>query len=341
MMKLNVVTWNLGGAPPTFPIELKDNMRAAAATILAMDPLPDIVAFQEVFFPANLRHLSNALEGEYEPVVPAAARTKSGVPWPLLIAPPLTLLAPLAFLWRLRQSGLVSFARRGGSWKPVSTCFEQYEHEASPARLLEGDGYADKGVQETVLLHEPSGREIAVLNTHLQAQYVSRGRPYRELRIQQLRQLRRIANAQAEQGRPVVALGDLNTRPEAADGYGEIVEFWSDLTLTEGRRPAPATTRGQNRWVDYVLGRGTADAAFSSRAVGILPEQWSRSISDHLGLYAHLELGPREVSDRLSLAPLALAALTGPSTRRAWLAGAVALAVEGIVRLQNPFHSST
>jgi endonuclease/exonuclease/phosphatase family metal-dependent hydrolase len=164
---------------------------------------------------------------------------------------------------------------------------------------------------------------------------------YRKLRIQQLRQLRRIANAQAEQGRPVVALGDLNTQPEAADGYGEIVEFWSDLTLTEGRRPAPATTRGQNRWVDYVLGRGTADAAFSSRAVGILPEQWSRSISDHLGLYAHLELGPREVSDRLSLAPLALAALTGPSTRRAWLAGAVALAVEGIVRLQHPFHSST
>ena len=340
MIGLDVVTWNLAGTPPKFPVELKDNMRAAAAVVLAVDPLPDVLAFQEVFFPANLGHLTEALAGEYEPVVPPEAQTKSGVPWPLLVVPPV-LLSPLAFLWRLRQGGLVSFVRRGGPWTPLSTRFEQYEDEAPSTRLNEGDGYADKGVQETVLRHESSGREVAVLNTHLQAQYVSRGRLYRKLRIRQLRQLRRIASAQTEQGRPVVALGDLNTQPDPADGYGEITDFWRDLTLDTGRRPAAATTRGRNRWVDYVLGRGVVDAAFSARAVELLSERWRKSISDHRGLYARLELRLARAGDQVAIAPIALFALAGPSTRRAWLTATLALAVDGLARFHLPLRSRT
>jgi hypothetical protein len=333
VMSFRVVTWNLGGAPPEFSGGLEDEMRAAGASILGMQPLPDFVSFQEVFFPANLAHLSDALRSEYDPIVPPEAATKSGVPWPLLIVPPLV-LSPLAYLWRLRQGGLVSFVRRDGPWEVRSKRFRRFTKEACSARLYEGDGYADKGIHETVLGRD-SQPELVILNTHVQAQYLFRHRRYREVRIAQIRQVRALAEAHAPL--PVIALGDFNTRPDEADAFGEVASFWQDLTVKAGRRPAPATTLGSEKhapaWIDYVFGRAPAGAAFGVSDVGIVAESRETPISDHRGVYADLEIPAAQVGRAVPLGSLALAALAGPSTRRAWLAAAAVLAADGVGRL--------
>jgi hypothetical protein len=157
----------------------------AAETILNHQPRPDVVAFQEVFFPRSFDRLVERLSPEYELVVAPEVGQKPGAPWPTW---PLVITIPLAFVWKLRQGGLATFVRRG-PWTVRDSLFWQYCDEASPARLLEGDGYADKGAHELVLSHATSGTEIAVLNTHVQAEYRKNPQRHAKIRQAQLAQL--------------------------------------------------------------------------------------------------------------------------------------------------------
>jgi endonuclease/exonuclease/phosphatase family metal-dependent hydrolase len=323
-MRLGVATWNLGGAPPEFPSGLDAAMRRAGETTLRHSPAIDVIGFQEVFFPANLERLEAVLAPAYVRIPSAAVAVKSGAPWPLLIQSPL-LFGPLATSWRLRQGGLALFVRRDGPFdltRAPAARFHPYAAEAPAYRLYEGDGYADKGIQEAVLPLRDGG-EIALLNTHVQAQYRARHRRYRAVRSAQLEQLAEIGNRHGS-ARPVIVLGDLNTRPDEADVYPKIAAHWRDLTIGPNGRPAPATSIGSEKnppaWIDYVLGRHPAADGIRTRQVALITEV-EPPASDHHGLFAQLSIDPvlAESGARLPLAGAWLA--SGASSRRTFIAG--------------------
>ncbi len=299
---LPLVCWNLHGTP--FTRDRAGRLERAAARILT--EMPDVVLLQEVW----LRSDAERLVGAFGPAFAVVEHPRGGL--------------------FMRTSGLLALVRKGSGWTIARSRFHEFEAEASPFKLWQGDGFGDKGIQEIHLAR--NGARLAVLNTHLQAAYEKGG--YQGIRRRQLAQLRRVADA-IDARVPVIAAGDLNTRPHE-DLYRELGRFWIDLSQPRRTVCACGTifseTGGEGDWVDYVLARRSPAWRFAApdlrRVTNRAPDD---PYSDHHGLAATVELRARSLAS-LPLAALALRGLRGPSTRRAWLAalalGSVAVGID-------------
>jgi endonuclease/exonuclease/phosphatase family metal-dependent hydrolase len=279
-MRLRLVSWNLHGTP-TSRRRIR-RMRACAAELLRRRP--DLILLQEVWRRDDARLLVHDL----------------GEAWLPLDVPPGGLG---------RRGGLLAFASRSRRWRAESH-FEPFRSEAPAWKLWEGDGLGDKGIQR-LDLEGPEGR-LVVLNTHLQAAYRPGG--YAEVRRAQLEQLG-AAVARVEPDLPVLAAGDLNTRPDEPL-FAATLERFEDLTAPLRRACGGCgTVPGRSDWIDYVLWRRSP--AWQARAESELIRSARADVpfSDHHGLDARITLWPARRSD----APPAARALAGPATRRAWL----------------------
>jgi endonuclease/exonuclease/phosphatase family metal-dependent hydrolase len=169
-------------------------------------------------------------------------------------------------------SGLAILSR----W-PLRAVFQRYARGAGP------DGFARKGLAlaEVVL---PSGREVVVVNTHLQADdpHV----PLEACREARAGQLAALADAIAPHrraGRPVVVCGDLNVA-HGSDEYEELVALL-------GRSPSPDDAIGALLDLAAAAGLRTYDVERNDLAATFHSGGPNRALFDYIwvspGFHAH------------------------------------------------------
>jgi endonuclease/exonuclease/phosphatase family metal-dependent hydrolase len=149
-------------------------------------------------------------------------------------------------------SGLAILSR----W-PLRTVFHRYARGAGP------DGFARKGlaVAEVIL---PSGREVVVVNTHLQADD-----PHvpieecREARAGQLTALADLIAPHRRAGRPVVVCGDLNVA-HGSDEYASLLALLGGRSTAEEAMGALLDLTGAAGLRTYDVDRNDLAATFHS-----------------------------------------------------------------------------
>ena len=205
-VSLEVLSWNLH-APP-FASQTAKRLERAAERIL--EEQPDVALLQELWEHDDAKNVVNRLAEAYSSAD----------------------IAGHGFF--ARRSGLLTFVRKRGGWSVRGTSFREFEAVGSAWwKLSEGDAFAGKGVQRVDI--ERQGARVVLLNTHLQAEYGEGNRSrYLEVRRKQLEELRAFAH-RVPIDLPLIAAGDLNTRP-AEEPYARLIEYWRDLG--EHRRSA-------------------------------------------------------------------------------------------------------
>jgi len=263
---LSLISWNLHGVP--FISARRERFRRVAARVL--ESHADLVLFQEVWLQRDAGQLTRDLGVSYDPV-PAPIGTRP-----------------------LRMSGLLSFARRGTGWAVKTSRFHRFAQRAPSWKFWEGDGLGRKGVHEMHFENERTG--VLLLNTHLQASY--RWNSYEPIRRPQLAQLGDLTQ-RLDRRWPVIAGGDLNTRP-SEHLYRDLLTHWHDLTARtheqSGRGTCVDRTGAEGDWIDYVLAR--RHDAWDVQAEDIrLIESTHPDVpySDHHGLHVQLRLQARAV----------------------------------------------
>lgn len=249
--RLTILSWNVHGlpfhgAPP--------RLQRVAACIA--ESRPDLVLLQEVWSPSYLRLLVGALRGEYD--ASYEARRLSGRP----------------------HGGLMTLVRRESGWRAARVAFEVYASAAPWFRVNEGDGLSGKGILAVELRRE--AETLLAVNTHLQAQYGTRG--YAEVRRRQLEQLAAFVR-RADGAAPLLLAGDLNTLPDEDLYASHIAPLGHDLTAEERRLRGGATcfdrAGGRSEWIDYAILRGAPAAVSLTRIESHAPDD---PYSDHDGL---------------------------------------------------------
>ena len=289
ILSLRVLSWNVHATPVAS--NKAERLDRAARRIL--EEMPDAALLQEVWGREDARRVMRSLESDYRAVdVP-----KNG--------------------FFLRPSGLLTFVRREG-WAVRASSFHEFEAVGSAWwKPWEGDSYSGKGCQRIDL--ERGGVGIALINTHLQAEYgVDDRSRYVDVRASQLEELRRFVES-VPLALPVIAAGDLNTRP-SEHPYASLVEFWRDLG-EEHRRGCRCGTHfleneREGDWIDYILARRGGDWNVEVTAFARI-ESTSLDVpfSDHHGLVASLVLARRERA-ALALVLASPALRTASLTRR-------------------------
>lgn len=179
--------------------------------------------------------------------------------------------------------------------------FERFAFRGDPERLASGEFLGGKGFQ-TVRIEADHG-PLTVVNTHLHARYRrERPRLNAAVRVAQLLQLlRRLAETEGS----VVIGGDFN----CADGDLEYEVFRGLSGAFElgggGRHPTLSRANyykrhrsGADKRIDFLFVRPAADHAWRARDARLLfaetarIRQIDRSLSDHFGFRAELELLP-------------------------------------------------
>lgn len=262
-LAIDLVSWNVHGPP--FAARRRARLAAVAGEVEAR--APDVALLQEVWFRGDAAWLGARLGGAYALGDGAPRR------------------------WPLRAGGLLALVRRDGAWaaEPGLPRFERYGVAAGRWRIWEGDGLAGKGVQVLALRHRPSGAPLAVLHTHVQAQYdtVRHERP----RAAQLRHLRDLS-ATIAPGAPLLAAGDLNTGPAERLYAEHVAPAWIDLTReTRAARPCAVTQfecGAEPQWIDYVLARRNPLWAVASTVDLIENRARDDPFSDHHGLHVRV-----------------------------------------------------
>lgn len=263
-LRLRLVSWNLHGPPLAW--RQRQRFAAAATHILEhrCDPLPDFILLQEAWFPSKAALLIETLQPHYDSV---------GVPRALFPG---------------RKGGLLSFIRRDSGWQLRRSSFHQFEAAAEVWRFWEGDGAAAKGFQHLEL--ERDGQPLALVNTHLQAEYGELR--YTHIRRHQLDQLHRHLSAVPDSV-PIISAGDFNTRHNEPL-YSELERRWNDLTLHlrfSCRGGTTVTADDASEWIDYVLTRRSPRwSAQAESADRILSRAPDLPYSDHHGLDVTLRL---------------------------------------------------
>ena len=138
------------------------------------------------------------------------------------------------------------------------------------------------------------------------------------MRRRQLEELRALAQS-VPSDLPLIAAGDLNTRPEE-EPYARLIEYWNDLG--EERRSACQCgthfleSGREGGWIDYILARRSAAwDVQATRFDRILNESSDDPYSDHHGLIATPALA-RRASASLTLLAVSPALLKLHLTRR-------------------------
>jgi len=294
-MQIRLASWNLH--TPPFAPRRSQRLRAAARHLRdGRGPKPDLLLFQEVWSEAFWQELAQALSPDYTPILPGEGPRTAA------------------------RSGLASFVRRDSGWRVAAHHFEGFRSKGPAWRIWEGDGLAEKGFEIVELKRE--GLPLALLNTHLQAQYPPRH--YSDVRRRQIAQIRQ-AVARIPDSQLLLAGGDWNTTPRGAL-YPELTAFLQDLTAAYRERCACGTfvaKAGEGAWLDYLFSRPSRHWQLHVESVERIeshaPDQ---PFSDHHGLVAGLRVEPRGKAS--ALLPLCAATLRGPSTRRAWSLAALA-----------------
>ena len=289
-MSLEVLCWNLHAA--FLASHTAQRLERAAERIL--EEQPDVALLQELWKHDDAKNMVNRLAEAY-----ASAD-----------------IAGHGFF--ARRSGLLTFVRNQGGWSVRGTSFREFEAVGSAWwKLREGDAFAGKGVQRVDI--ERQGARVVLLNTHLQAEYGEGERSrYLEVRRKQLEELRAFAE-RVPIDLPLIAAGDLNTRP-AEEPYARLIEYWNDLG--EHRRSACQCgthfldSGREGAWIDYILARrrGAWDIQ-ATRFDRILNASSDEPYSDHHGLIATLALA-RRASATLTLLAVSPALLNLGLTRR-------------------------
>jgi endonuclease/exonuclease/phosphatase family metal-dependent hydrolase len=289
-LSLQVLSWNVHAIPLAF--NKAERLERAARRIL--EEKPDAALLQEVWGREDARRVMRSLESAYRAV---------DVPQNGLF---------------LRRSGLLTFVRREG-WAVRASSFHEFEAVGSAWwKPWEGDSYSGKGYQRIDL--ERGGVGIALINTHLQAEYGVEDRSrYVAVRASQLEELRRFVES-VPLALPVIAAGDLNTRPSEYP-YASLVEFWRDLG-EEYRRGCRCGTHflDNGREGDWNV-EVTAFERIESTSLDV-------PFSDHHGLVASLVLARRERA-ALALVLASPALMIASLTRR-----------ECMLALAAPFFSA-
>lgn len=302
-MQVRLVTWNLHG-PPLARRQTQRFQAAAQRLLQTPQPLPDFVLLQEVWFPSKAELLTDQFKLAYDAVdVP-----HNSFPG--------------------RAGGLLTLVRRDAGWKIRSHGFEEFTTTAPAWRFWEGDGVSGKGVQCIDL--ECNGTRVVLCNTHLQAQYGDRA--YADVRADQIRQLNQLAQ-RLPASLPVIAAGDFNTRP-AEPLFDQLTSQWLELTRTLRERCDCGTTVPTGEpaeWIDYVFARAQPNwRVRCDRAERIENTTTDVPYSDHHGLDVTLNIEPG-LSTSTVTAAAAISVLHGPSTRRDWLLGWLALGLQRLL----------
>jgi endonuclease/exonuclease/phosphatase family metal-dependent hydrolase len=270
--RLTLVSWNVHGLP--FDATLEKRVDNIAAEIRRLKP--DLVLLQEAWLAGTAEQLDCRLRDLYERL-PDAAGVRSG----------------LLSLYGHRRGGLLALVRRDSPWKrdaSVEHRFTEYGASGPWYRVFEErDGIAGKGVQGFGL--GDGVTRIAVLHTHLQAQYP--GRRYEDVRAAQIGQL---LEQTRQPGFDMTLLaGDLNTHAGEAALYGMLTAELTDLTTDYRKACGCGTLAGDARqeahWIDYVLARPAPAVKLGWKVEQIRNAGPDDPYSDHHGLWLEMRIG--------------------------------------------------
>ena len=270
--KLTLISWNVHGLP--FDATREKRVDNVATEIRRLKP--DLVLLQEAWLAGTAEQLDCRLRDLYERL-PDAAGVRSG----------------LLSLYGHRRGGLLALVRRDSPWKAdasVEHRFTEYDASGPWYRVFEErDGIAGKGVQSFGV--SDGSTRIAVLHTHLQAQYPERR--YEEVRAAQIGQL--LEQARQPGFDVMLVAGDLNTHAGETALYGKLVAELTDLT-TDYRKACGCGTlagaiRRETDWIDYVLARPAAAVKVAWKVEQILNSGPDDPYSDHHGLWLEMKIG--------------------------------------------------
>ncbi len=259
---LVVLTWNLHGLP--FARRWKERVERFAERVNRVGVPVDLLLCNEVWLGPHERVLREALSPSFVSLNLPDLRRPAG--------------------------GLVAYLHRNSAWRLVHQRFQPFRHSAPWWRLWEGDSIGGKGIRTLVLEYDDNER-VAILQTHLQAQYGPR--TYTRVRHHQWSQLTQRAFSALASASFVCAAGDLNTTP-TENVFAAYARYWVDLSATIRQTgPRSTTIHHSEEWIDYVL--AVAPTAFRLRSYTtelIDARDGSTVISDHHGILARLELAP-------------------------------------------------
>jgi endonuclease/exonuclease/phosphatase family metal-dependent hydrolase len=194
------------------------------------------------------------------------------------------------------SGGLMTLSR-----KPIrSARFERFHFRGDPERLAQGEFLGGKGFQ-SVLIETEYGL-VELVNTHVHARY-RRSRPRLNSAVR-MAQLLQIVGHMYEHAGTCIVGGDFNCA--AGDAEYEVFRGLAGVTELGGGSQHPTLSRmnyykrnraGQDKRIDFVFVRpGAGEDWISSNARLLFAEparirEIDRSLSDHFGFRAELELG--------------------------------------------------
>jgi endonuclease/exonuclease/phosphatase family metal-dependent hydrolase len=235
-------------------------IRGIANSILQHPDSYDIIAFQELWMEEDFRHLQEALH----PLLPYSTYFYSGA----------------------IGSGLATFSR----WPITEVEFRRFSISGRPEHILRGDWFAGKGIGLVKVQH-PDGDTIAVLNTHVAANYD--GDPYATHRLIQAHQYKRFfGGIQSSGDTLLVGAGDFNMEREALP----FRMFFAGMTSPWAAYEQPVTfndpsntysSTGPVERIDHILyEKGSLEVVGKCVAFNERLGARNISLSDHYGLTA-------------------------------------------------------
>jgi endonuclease/exonuclease/phosphatase family metal-dependent hydrolase len=259
--RLSVMSMNVHGLPWPITRDPKGRMSAIGSEIERRKP--DLVFLQEVWSSAMLGGITSHIQSPYQLLF------ASGHVGP--------------------KGGLVIFLKEGDGWmvsQPPE--FQAYRSSAPAWKVWQGDGLAGKGFLTVKL--DGWGRQIFIVDTHLQSQYP--GDDYTDIRLDQLEQLRE--GIKRLSFLPVLIAGDFNTDSKDSGEskvYQVVGTVGADLTKQFRDQCQCGTTfDSPAQWIDYILASFVGSWQPDPK-IGLIQNNGTDDpFSDHQGLFATLSL---------------------------------------------------
>ncbi len=258
---LVVLTWNLHGLP--FARRWKERVKRFAERVKRLGVPVDLLLCSEVWLGPHEHVLREALSPSFVSLNFPDLRRPAG--------------------------GLVAYLHRNSAWRLAHQRFQLFRHAAPWWRLWEGDFIGGKGIRTLVLEHD--NHRVAILHTHMQAQYGPR--TYARVRGHQWSQLTQRAFSALASASFVCAAGDLNTMP-TEDVFAAYARYWLDLSADIRQTgPRSTTVHHSEEWIDHVLALAPTACQLRSYTTELIDARDEEAlISDHHGILARLELAP-------------------------------------------------
>lgn len=282
MADIRMLSWNLF----LVPYLASDRTKRVARVIThirSLGSVPDILCFQEVFFPKHASMIKRSFAGTYQAC--DLAKRKAYPPW-FLPGPNIG-----GIFYDIRRSGLLTLV--SDAWIVESARLQYYNAEASEFKFWEGDGYADKGFLWSILSHRSLGIRMCVVNTHLQAY-----KEYDRIREKQLDQLWKRMSPIARV-MPVFIAGDFNAKKGgtllqiATRKYGW--RLLSEESAYHCEESALTPMRGE-RSVDHVFVVGDYPSPVRATSLSICNVKAAKPYSNHDGVMVDVALADIEQS---------------------------------------------